>query len=66
MTINELVETIQKFGTVIIKNAEGKEQIIHFPQINFNGCAFNFSKDAAAESHYINGDDIYNPKKNDE
>ena len=63
MTINELVETIQKLGTVTIENAEGKEQIIHFPQINFCGCSFNFANDGCAESRYYNGDDIYNPKK---
>ena len=33
--------------------------------LNFYGCSFNFAREATAESHYINGDDIYNPKEID-
>lgn len=63
MTLNDLAETIQKFGTVIIQNADEEPQIIHFPQINFYGCSFNFANDGCAESRYYGGNDIYNPRK---
>lgn len=63
MTFEELANTLEKFGTVTVNDDNEEPRIIHFPSINFYGCAFNFENEGSAESRFYGGDDVYNPRK---
>lgn len=65
----------QKFNQGLEEVKEQLEEIVELseeidlpymqPIINFYGCSFNFANEGCAEARYYNGDDVYNPRKED-
>ena len=59
-------KSCEAFKEELEKLVELSEEIefpITQPIINFYGCSFNFANDGCAEARYYNGDDVYNPRK---
>jgi len=66
MEFEKIYDSLIKHATIIETNDFGEPQITHYPSIIFYGCSFNFGNDGCAESRYYGGDEVYNPRKEEQ
>ena len=60
---NEHIKEVKENLEELAKIVEKIELPDIRPIINFYGCSFNFADDGYAEARYYNGDEVYNPRK---